>query len=132
MSKSLNRVELIGNVKDAPEVRFTGSGVAVCSIDLATNESYKDKEGVQQESTEWHRLVAWGKVAEILGEHLERGAQIYVDGKLKTRSYEDKEGVTKYVTEITIRDFMFLSRKGGSSDADTGSSSEVSDDEVPY
>ena len=109
--KGLNRVQLIGNVGKDAELRQTASGTAVANFSVATNESWKDKEGVLQEKTEWHNVVAWARLAEICGEYVKKGGKVYVEGRLTTRSYEDKEGVKKYATEIVANDLILLSGK---------------------
>ena len=112
MSRGLNKVMLIGNISKDPELKYTPAGAAVASFSLATNESYKDKAGNQQDRTEWHRLVVWNKQAEIAAEYLKKGAQIFVEGKLQTRSWE-KDGQKHYMTEIVVLNFQMLGRKGG-------------------
>lgn len=106
--KSLNRVTLIGNLGKDPELRYTATGQAVATFSVATNESWKDKEGNLQEKTEWHNIVAWQRLAEICGEYLKKGRKVYIDGRLQTRNYEDKEGVKRYVTEIVAQDMILL------------------------
>ena len=113
MARGINKVILIGNLGQDPELRYTGSGTAVCNLRLATNESYKDSSGQLVEKTEWHSVVAWARLAEICGEYLKKGSQVYIEGSLQTRSYDDKDGVTKYVTEIKAREMMMLSGRGG-------------------
>ncbi len=102
---TLNKVILIGRLGKDPEMRYTPQGVAVTTFNVATNESYKDREGKEVENTEWHRVVAWRKLAEICGQYLKKGSLVYIEGKLKTRTYDDKDGVKKYITE-TIADQM--------------------------
>ena len=110
MSKSLNKVMLIGHVGKDPEVRFTGSGTPVASFSLATNESWKDAEGNQQERTDWHNIIAWKKLAEICGEWLKKGSKVYIEGRIQTRDYEDKNtGAKKYITEIIASSMIMLS-----------------------
>jgi single-strand DNA-binding protein len=98
---TLNKVMLIGRLGKDPELRYTAAGVPVATMTLATNEAYKDKDSKLVEQTDWHRLVAWRKTAEICGQYLKKGSLIYVEGKLKTRSYDDKDGTKKYITEIS-------------------------------
>jgi single-strand DNA-binding protein len=112
MARGLNKVILIGNLGQDPELRYTGNGTAVCNIRLATNESYKDADGNMVDKTEWHTIVAWSRLAEICGEYLKKGSQVYFEGSLQTRSYDDKDGNTKYVTEIKAREMMMLGGKG--------------------
>lgn len=118
MARGINKVILIGNLGQDPELRYTGNGTAVCNMRLATNESYKDQDGNLVDKTEWHSVVAWSRLAEICGEYLKKGSQVYFEGSLQTRSYEDKEGITKYVTEIKAREMMIL---GGRGDGQGGS-----------
>lgn len=113
MAKSLNKVMLIGNLGKDPELRYTTSGVAVATFTIATNESWKDQEGNLQERTEWHNIVAWRKLAEICGEWLKKGKKVYIEGRIQTRSYDDKNGVKKYVTEIVADDLIMLDGGGG-------------------
>jgi single-strand DNA-binding protein len=112
MAKSLNKVMLIGNLGKDPELRFTTSGVAVATFTIATNESWKDQEGNLQERTEWHNIVAWRKLAEICGEWLKKGKKVYIEGRIQTRSYDDKNtGVKKYMTEIVADSMIMLDGK---------------------
>lgn len=116
MAKGINKVILVGNLGQDPELRYTGTGTAVCNMRLATNESYKDTSGEWVERTEWHSVVAWSRLAEICNEFLKKGSQVYFEGSLQTRSYEDKDGNTKYATEIKAREMMLLDSRGGSGD----------------
>jgi single-strand DNA-binding protein len=109
MAKSLNKVMLIGNLGKDPELRYTGSGVAVATFTLATNESWKDQDGKVQERTEWHNIVAWRKLAEICGEWLSKGKKVYIEGRIQTRSYDDKNtGTKRYITEIVADNMIML------------------------
>lgn len=108
MAKGLNKVMLIGNVGKEPELKYTTNGVAVCTTSLATSESWKDESGAKQEKTEWHNLVAWRKTGEIIAEYVKKGDKLYVEGKIQTRSYEDKNGVKRYITEIVVSDITML------------------------
>jgi single-strand DNA-binding protein len=109
MAKSLNKVMLIGNLGRDPEVRFTPSGVAIATFTLATNESWKDTEGNLQERTEWHNIVAWRKLAEFCGDWLKKGRKIFVEGRIQTRSYDDKNtGQKKSFTEIVADNIIVL------------------------
>ena len=111
MAKSLNKVMLIGNLGKDPELRYTTSGVAVATFTLATNESWRDQDGNTQERTEWHNIVAWRKLAEICGEWLKKGKKIYLEGRIQTRSYDDKNtGTKKYITEIVADNMIMLDR----------------------
>ncbi|MCU0452359.1 MAG: single-stranded DNA-binding protein [Bacteroidetes bacterium] len=144
MSRSVNKVILIGNLGKDPEVRYTGSGVAVATFTLATNESWRDAEGNTQERTEWHNLVAWRKLAEVIGEYLKKGSKIYVEGRLQYRTYDDKNGVKRYVTEIVIDQMVMLDGRnrdaaagGGASDPGpssppTGPGPSAKDDDLPF
>jgi single-strand DNA-binding protein len=112
-TRCINKVILIGNLGKDPELRYTSSGVAVASFTLATNESWKDPEGNVQERTQWHNIVAWRKLAEICGEYLKKGSKIYLEGKLQYRTYDDKNGVKRYVTEIVLDEMLMLDSKAG-------------------
>jgi single-strand DNA-binding protein len=112
---SVNKVILIGNLGRDPEVRYMPSGDAVANITLATTETWKDKAGEKQEQTEWHRVAMFGKTAEIAGEYLKKGSQVYIEGRLQTRKWTDKEGQERYTTEIRADRMQMLgSRSGGS------------------
>ena len=113
MSGSVNKVMLVGRIGKDAELRYTSSGAAVGTVSLATSETWKDKAGEKQEKTEWHRVVLWGKTAEILAEYLVKGRQIYVEGKLQTRSWEDKSGQKRYTTEIRADSVVLLGRADG-------------------
>ncbi len=108
MSRSLNKALLIGNLGADPEVRTTTGGTRVAGFSLATSRSWTDREGQPQERTEWHRIVAWDKLAEIAEQFLHKGDRVYVEGEIQHRSYEDKDGVTRYVTEIRVRELVML------------------------
>jgi single-strand DNA-binding protein len=109
MARGLNKVMLIGHIQpNDPELRYTQSGQAVCSFKMVTDESYKDKEGNMVERAEWHNIVVWGKAGEIINQYMKKGRQIYIEGRIQSRKYEDKEGVTRYITEINASDFAFL------------------------
>lgn len=107
----VNKVILIGNLGADPEVRNLENGVKVATINIATSESYKDKSGTRQTQTEWHRVVLWRGLAGVAEEYLRKGSQVYIEGRLKTRSYDDQEGITRYVTEIEARDLTMLGRR---------------------
>lgn len=113
MARGVNKVILVGNLGQDPELRYTGSGTAVCNMRLATNESYKDSNGELVEKTEWHSVVAWARLAEICGEYLKKGSQVYFEGSLQTRQWEDRDGNTRYTTEVKAREMMMLDNKGG-------------------
>ncbi|MEM6335218.1 MAG: single-stranded DNA-binding protein [Bacteroidota bacterium] len=112
MARSVNKAIIIGNLGADPELRYTGSGTAVCNMRIATNESYKDSNGDLVEKTEWHNVVAWGRLAEICGEYLKKGRQAYFEGNLQTRQFEDRDGNTRYTTEIKVREMLLLSGQG--------------------
>lgn len=115
MAGGVNKVILIGHLGADPDMRYTPSGAGVCELRLATSESWKDKNGQRQERTEWHRIVVWGKTAEICAKYLAKGRQVFIEGRIQTRSYDDKEGQKRYITEIIANDVQFLSggREGG-------------------
>jgi single-strand DNA-binding protein len=109
MARGLNKVMLIGHIQpNDPELRYTQNGQPVCSFKLVTDESYKDRDGNVVERSEWHNIVAWGKAGEIIAQYMKKGRQIYLEGRIQTRKYEDKEGQTRYITEINVSDFAFL------------------------
>jgi single-strand DNA-binding protein len=108
MSKGVNKVILIGNLGDEPELRYTGDDTAVCNMSLATNESYTDSDGNEVQKTEWHDVVAWGRLGEVCNEYLEKGSQVYFEGKLQTREWEDRDDNTRYSTEVKAQEMMFL------------------------
>jgi len=113
MAGGVNKVILIGNLGKDPEVRFTPSGAAVANFNIATNESWTDKSGQKQERTEWHRIVVWGKLAELCGEYLKKGRQCYVEGRLQTREWTDKEAKKNYTTEVVAQSVQFLGGGAG-------------------
>ena len=110
---SLNKVMLIGNLGKDPEVRYTASGQAVAGFSLATSEKFKNKSGEWEERTEWHRVTLWGKLAEIAGQYLKKGSQIYVEGRLRTRKWQDKDGQERQTTEIVIEEMKMLGSRQG-------------------
>ncbi len=118
---SLNKVMLIGNLGKDPEVRYTTSGSAVASFSVATTEKYKNKSGEWEEKTEWHNVTLWARLAEIAGEYLSKGKTVYIEGRLQTRKWQDKEGKDRYTTEIVGEKMQMLSPKGdGGSRQDGG------------
>ncbi|HLJ86851.1 MAG TPA: single-stranded DNA-binding protein [Candidatus Angelobacter sp.] len=137
MAKSVNKVILVGNLGKDPEVKYTPSGMAVAKFSLATNERFKDKGGEWQDRTEWHNIVAWQRLAEIVGEYVKKGSKIYLEGRLQTSSWEDKQsGEKKYRTEIVAQDLVLLGGRGeGGGDyegrSSRGSSSSSSYDQRP-
>jgi single-strand DNA-binding protein len=116
--RSLNRVQLIGNLGKDPEIKYTPQGTPVAKITIATNERYKDKSGEWQDRTEWHNVVLWQRMAEIAGEYLKKGGKVYIEGRLQTRSWDDKQTNQKrYMTEIVASDMILLGGRGeGSSE----------------
>jgi single-strand DNA-binding protein len=114
MARGVNKVILVGNLGRDPEVRYSPNGQAVANVTLATSESWKDKtSGEKQEKTEWHRVVFFGRLAEIAGEYLKKGAQIYIEGRLQTRKWQDKDGKDRYTTEIVANDMQMLGSRAG-------------------
>lgn len=147
MARGVNKVILVGNLGKDPEVRYMPSGSAVANITLATTESWKDKQtGDQQERTEWHNVAFFNRLAEIVGEYLKKGSQIYVEGKLRTRKWQDKNGNDRYTTEIVASEMQMLGSRGGGSTgysneapapakpemAAAGGSSPDFDDDIPF
>ena len=141
---SVNKVILIGNLGGDPELRYTAGGMAMARFNMATKESWT-KDGNKEERTEWHRIVAWDKLGEICGKYLSKGRQVYIEGKLQTHSYDDKEGVKRYVTEIIAQDVQFLGGNRDSSDsgrsgggpaqrepAGGGRGPAAGDDDIPF
>ena len=125
MARSLNKAMLIGNVGQDPEIRTIPSGARVAQFSVATSRRWNDKSGQQQEKTEWHRIVAWEKLVEIIERYVKKGDRIYVEGEIEYRQYQDKDGVTKYSTEIRAREVVLLGSRGdggGGGDWDRGGS----------
>ena len=142
----INKVILVGNLGQDPDVKYTAGGAAVTTLSLATSESWKDKDtGMDQEKTEWHRVVLWRRLAEIAGEFLKKGSKIYVEGQLQTRKWE-QEGQTRYTTEIVAKDIQFLDSKGNSESSERSNSDsseeqqstsdisdgDIDDDDIPF
>lgn len=113
MAGGVNRVILLGNLGRDPEIRFTNSGQAVCNFSVATNESWTDKDGQKKERTEWHKVVVWGKLGELCGEYLKKGRQVFIEGKLQTREWTDKENKKNYTTEIVAQNVQFIGAREG-------------------
>lgn len=111
MSRTLNKVMLIGNVGKDPEVNFTPSGVKVTQFRLATSETWKDKDGVVQEHTDWHTIIAWRGLADIVEKLIKRGSRIYIEGKIQSRTFEDRDGNKRYITEIVADNLLLLDSK---------------------
>lgn len=152
MAKSVNKVILLGNVGKDPEIKFATSGTAIASFSIATSERFKDKSGEWQDRTEWHALTAFGKVAEIIRDYVKKGSKLYVEGSLRTSSWDDKQsGQKRYKTEVVVSDISLLSGRdensgGGnysrsntasydqrpSSPDDLAHSTEITDDDIPF
>jgi single-strand DNA-binding protein len=109
----VNKVILIGNLGADPEVRFTGSGTAVANFNIATTERFNNREGEKQERTEWHRIVMFGRQAEIAKEYLRKGRQVYIEGRLQTRQWEDQQGQKRYTTEVVCNNMQMIGSRGG-------------------
>ena len=143
---TVNKVILVGNLGDDPEVKHTPSGVQVANFSLATSEAWTDKDGERQERAEWHRLVCWRKLAEIAGQYLNKGNKIYIEGKLQTRSWEDQSGQKRYTTEVVVDNLEMLGgdRQDGSGSqrehygqpaaapASSGGGGDTPDDDLPF
>jgi len=146
MAKSVNKVILVGNLGKDPEVKYTPNGTAVAKFSVATNERFKDKSGEWQDRTEWHNIVAWQRLAEIVGEYIKKGSKVYIEGRLQTSSWEDKQsGEKKYRTEIIAQDLVMLGGRGDV-EQDGGSlrngnhgrhqeevpTGEITDEDIPF
>jgi single-strand DNA-binding protein len=136
---SVNKAILVGNLGDDPEQRFTPSGTAVANFRIATHEQWTNKDGGKSERTEWHRIVAWGKLGEICGEYLHKGSQVYIEGRIQTRSWEDREGNKRYTTEIVAQTMQMLgspAKTGRAKATDESFPSEepiaIPDDDIPF
>jgi len=141
----INKVIIVGNLGQDPEIKYTAGGAAVTTLSIATSDSWKDKDsGMDQERTEWHRVVLWRRLAEVAGEYLKKGSKVYIEGQLQTRKWE-QEGQTRYTTEIIARDMQFLDSRGSSNNESTQKSSEmidqsaadvpdsaIDDDDIPF
>ena len=145
MARGVNKVILVGNLGQKPEMRYTQTNTAVATLSIATSESWKDKEsGEQREKTEWHRVVFFGKLAEIAEQYLDKGSQLYVEGKLQTRKWQDKDGNDKYTTEILGNEMNMLGGRQSSSDSDAydqsqptsqtaqSQDSQISEEDIPF
>lgn len=143
MPKSVNKAILIGNVGKDPEVKYTATGIAVAKFGLATNESFKDKSGEWQNRAEWHSVVAWERLAEIVGEYVHKGTKLYVEGKLQTSSWKDGDGHKNCRTEIVARDLVLLSSRDADHEADHteaedaresehSEGGEIADEDIPF
>ncbi len=142
---SVNKVLLIGRLGNNPEIRYTNTGTAVANFNLATSENWNDKNGQRQERTEWHRVVVWGKLAELCEKYLSKGRQCFVEGRLQTRSWDDKDGNKRYTTEIVASTIQFLGTANAQSSANTSAmesspemaegptlESSFTEDEIPF
>lgn len=137
MSGGVNKAIILGHLGRDPEVRFTGGGQAVCNFSVATTESWKDKGGQKQERTDWHKVVVWGKLAELCGQYLKKGRQCYVEGRLQTREWTDKENRKQYTTEVVASNVVFLGgekRSGGQEESgtDPAPAGPVEDNDIPF
>ena len=127
MARGVNKVILVGHLGSDPEVKYMPSGSAVANLSLATTEGWKDKQsGEKQEKTEWHRVVLFARLAEIAGEYLRKGAQVYIEGRLQTRKWQGKDGQDRYTTEIVANDLQMLGGRGGSGGGDSFASAPAS------
>lgn len=136
MARGVNKVILVGRLGQDPELNYTNSGTAVCNMRMATGDSYTNRDGERVDTTEWHDVVAWGGLGETCGEYLEKGRQIYVEGSLQTRSWEDRDGNKRYSTEVKARDVIFLSGGDGGGRGNRGggrgqSSNQMNQDNGP-
>lgn len=139
MGQGINKVILVGNLGRDPELRATQSGTAVANFTLATTERWTDRQGQRQERTEWHRIVAWGKLAEIVKEYLTKGKQVYIEGSIRTRQWEDRDGNTRTTTEIRADTLLMLGRPGDEEwfadrepEPEETSQAEITDDDIPF
>lgn len=138
---SVNKVILIGNLGADPELRYTSGGTPVAELRLATNRRFKTRDGEWQEEVEWHRIVVWSKQAETCKEYLAKGRSVYVEGRLQTRKWEDRDGNTRYTTEVVAERVQFLGGRGGGGGSDFGSPpppedrhapTDMEDDDIPF
>lgn len=136
MADGINKVIIVGYLGKDPEVRDTQGGQTVANFSVAVSESWKDRDGERQERTEWFRVVVWGAQAESCGQHLSKGSQVYVEGKLQTRKWTDRDGQERYATEVNAQRVLFLSRAdgggGGSERSSGGGSRDVDDGDIPF
>lgn len=140
MAKGINKVILVGHLGQDPEVKYMPSGSAVANVSIATTESWKDKNtGEKKDKTEWHRVIFFARLAEVVGEYLRKGSQIYVEGRLQTRKWTDKNGVERYSTEIVANEMQMLGGKGQRQDDDSAETSraepagaEFEDSDIPF
>lgn len=133
MARGVNKVILVGTLGNDPEVKYMPAGGAVTNISIATNESWKDKQtGQQQERTEWHRIVAFNRLAEIMGEYLRKGSQVYIEGKLQTRKWQDQSGQNRYTTEILANEMQMLGGRSGGTGDFSNSNHQPQQQQQPY
>ena len=140
MARGVNKVIIIGGLGNDPDIRYTGDGKAIANLSVATSEGWKDKQtGENKEKTEWHRVVAFGKLAEIMGEYLKKGSKVYIEGKLQTRKWQDKSGNDRYTTEIVANDLQMLDSKGSGESKPVSKSQDFQappaddfDDDLPF
>ena len=156
MARGVNKVILVGNLGKDPEMKYTASGTAIANITVATSDSWNDKQtGERVEKTEWHRIVAFQRLAEIMGEYLKKGSQVYIEGKLQTRKWQDQNGQDRYTTEVVANDMKMLGSRGGDAGArgqggsgsgggfrnnppaqqapaQTGTNNDFDDDDIPF
>ena len=136
MSNGLNKVLIIGNLGSDPEIKYTSSGSAVANLSIATSERWKDKNtGEQKEQVEWHRVVLFSRLAEIAEQYLKKGSKVFVEGKLQTRDWEDKEGKKRYTTEVIAKEMTMLDSRSGSDNAPQPKSSPPEDnieEDIPF
>ncbi len=128
----INKVILIGNLGGDPEIRYTQGGTPVANFNIATSESWRNQDGGKEDHTEWHRIVVWRKLAEICGEYLNKGSKVYIEGKIRTRKWQDRDGNDRYTTEIEARDVQFLTPKGGAGGSQGGSGGGSYDQEDSF
>jgi single-strand DNA-binding protein len=141
---SVNKAILIGNLGRDPEIRYTPSGQAVASFTIATSEKWRDKDGQMQERTDWHNIVCWGRQAELANQYLKKGRPVYIEGRIQNRSYDDKEGNKKYISEVVVQRLQFLGGKPDDAGAGSGGGSHhqempdlppdtmAEDDDLPF
>src|SRR5690606_12124855 len=131
MARSLSKALLIGNLGSDPEIRTTTDGTKVAGLSVATNRNWTDRDGQAQERTEWHRVVAWANLAEIAEQYLSRGDRVYIEGEIQYRSYEDRDGATRYVTEIRARELVMLGGRDNAASEATTSAHDGGREPVP-
>ena len=127
----VNKVILIGNLGKDPELRYAPSGMAIANFNIATTETWKDKNGAKQDKTEWHKIVAFNKLAEICGEYLNKGKQVYIEGRIQTRAWEDKDGNKRYTTEIVAQTMQMLGPAGEKGAASASGGAGASEEQPP-